>query len=109
MEFEEPMRTHSFSLVVGIAAVILAAALVWHGKTGALDAGPPVLNHVVDVPLPGRATRFDYQSLDPKTGRLYMSHMGDGHLVVFDTKTNKVIADLDGLPLVTGVLFVPDL
>ena len=30
------------------------------------------LKTVTDVPLPGGTTRFDYQSLDPSTGRLYV-------------------------------------
>lgn len=67
------------------------------------------LKTVADVPLPGGTTRFDYQSLDPKTGRLYLSHMGDGNVVVFDTKTNKVLANIPGFPTVTGVLVVPAL
>jgi len=67
------------------------------------------LKTVADLPLPGGTTRFDYQSLDPSTGRLYLSHMGDGNVVVFDTKTNKVLANLPGFPTVTGVLVVPAL
>jgi YVTN family beta-propeller protein len=67
------------------------------------------LKTVADVSLPGGATRFDYQSLDPKSGRLYLSHMGDGNVVVFDTKTNKVLANIPGFPTVTGVLVVPAL
>jgi len=63
---------------------------------------------VAEVSLPGPAKRFDYQTLDPTTGRLYISHMGGGTVVVFDTKTNKVIADLKGYPVVTGVLAVPE-
>src|SRR5438067_11885855 len=33
------------------------------------------LRVVADVPLPGPANRFDYQSVDPAAGRLYISHM----------------------------------
>ena len=54
------------------------------------------LKTVDNVRLPGGTTRFDYQSLDPKTGRLYLSHMGDGNIVVFDTKANKVLANIPG-------------
>lgn len=67
------------------------------------------LRTVANIPLPGGATRFDYQSPDPKTGRLYLSHMGDGNVVVFDTKTNKVLANIPGFPVVTGILVVPAL
>jgi DNA-binding beta-propeller fold protein YncE len=64
---------------------------------------------VTDIPLPGGASRFDYQSLDPATGRLYVAHMGAGQLVVFDTKTQSVAGTVAGLPSVTGVLAVADL
>jgi YVTN family beta-propeller protein len=67
------------------------------------------LKTVADIPLPGGTTRFDYQSLDPSAGRLYLSHMGDGTVVVFDTKTDKVLANVSGFPVVTGVLVVPAL
>jgi YVTN family beta-propeller protein len=67
------------------------------------------LKTVADIRLPGGTTRFDYQTFDPGTGRLYLSHMGDGTVVVFDTKTNKVLANVSGFPVVTGVLVVPTL
>ncbi|MBI1367724.1 MAG: hypothetical protein GC162_03630 [Planctomycetes bacterium] len=67
------------------------------------------LEKVRDVPLPGRAIRFDYQSFDPTTKRLYFTHMGDDHLVVFDTVEGKVIAHLPGFATATGVLAIPEL
>ena len=71
-------------------------------------ANGPVLATVADVPLPGGASRFDYQSLDPTTGRLYIAHMGAGELIVFDIATRKVATTIGDLPTVTGVLAVPD-
>src|SRR2546422_5083573 len=87
-------------------------------------AGPPVNAHgsgtippaaradaplrlVADVPLPGSASRFDYQSLEAASGRLFISHMGAGQLVVVDGRAGRVIGNLDGFPTVTGVLAVP--
>lgn len=67
-----------------------------------------VLDLVADVPMPGAAARFDYQSMDAQHGRLYISHMNDDHLVVFDTANRKVLANLDGFKRVHGVLVVPD-
>ena len=67
------------------------------------------LKIVVDVPLPGPAVRFDYQSLDASTGRLYISHMNADHLVVFDTKKREVVANLAGFPGVHGVWAVPEM
>jgi len=75
----------------------------------ALDLGakPRVLATVADVPLPGHATRFDYQSLDSTSDTLFIAHMGDGELLAFDTASRSVTHRLAGLPLVTGVLSIP--
>ena len=67
------------------------------------------LRQVADIPLPGKAVRFDYQSLDASHGRLYIAHMNADQLVVFDTKKREVVANLDGFPSVHGVWAVPEL
>jgi DNA-binding beta-propeller fold protein YncE len=67
------------------------------------------LRKVADVPLPGPAVRFDYQSIDPSRGRLYIAHMNADQLVVFDLKKREVVANLDGFANVHGVLAVPEL
>jgi DNA-binding beta-propeller fold protein YncE len=61
------------------------------------------------VPLPGPAVRFDYQSLDPAQGRLYIAHMNANQIVVFDVNKRQVVANLDGFPNVHGVWAVPEL
>lgn len=63
---------------------------------------------VADVPLPGPAKRFDYQSFDPTTGHLYISHMYGNRLDVFDTRTQKLVASHEGFPGATGVWVVPE-
>jgi hypothetical protein len=67
------------------------------------------LRQVADIPLPGKAVRFDYQTLDASHGRLYIAHMNADQLVVFDTKKREVVANLDGFPSVHGVRAVPEL
>src|SRR6266852_2792371 len=67
------------------------------------------LKKLADVPLPGPAVRFDYQSLDTSQGRLYIAHMNADQLVVFDTKKREVVANLDGFRRVHGVWAVPEL
>jgi len=64
---------------------------------------------VADVPLPGAAVRFDYQSFDQSSGRLYIAHMNANQLVVFDVYKRAVVANLDGFPSVHGVWAVPEL
>lgn len=67
------------------------------------------LEFVNDVPLPGRATRFDYQSIDEAKRRLYISHMGANAVIVFDIDSNKVVANIEGVLRPTGVLAVSSL
>jgi DNA-binding beta-propeller fold protein YncE len=73
------------------------------------NAKPVPLKKVADIPMPGPAVRFDYQSLDATQGRLYISHMNANQLVVFDTNKREVMANLDGFSSVHGVWAVPEL
>lgn len=62
-----------------------------------------------DVPLPGPAVRFRYQSFEPSQGRLYIAHMNADQLVVFAVKKREVVANLDGFPNFHGVWAVAEL
>lgn len=74
--------------------------------TGARPTAPLTL--VADVPLPGDPKRFDYQSFDSASGRLYISHMYGNRLDVFDTRAGTLIASNEGFPGATGVWAVPE-
>jgi DNA-binding beta-propeller fold protein YncE len=79
-------------------------------RASAQESGPAVEWHVVtDVPLPGKAARFDYQSLDPTTRRLWIAHMGAGEVLAFDLRTRQVVVRTPEMPGVTGVRAVPAL
>lgn len=65
------------------------------------------LTLVREIPLPGPANRFDYQSVDAASGRIYMNHMNAGSTIVFDADNGKVIAEIMDLPRATGVWAVP--
>ncbi len=67
------------------------------------------LREVTDIPMPGPAVRFDYQSFDARHGVLYIAHMNANHLVVFDVHTRKVIANLDGFARAHGVIALPQI
>src|SRR6266576_3887177 len=69
----------------------------WTGTVPRAATAAAPLQLVADHPLPGTTSRFDYQSLEPDAGRLFISHMGAG----------RVIGNLDGFERVTGVLAVP--
>ena len=70
---------------------------------------PPVLTKVADIAMPGPAVRFDYQTFDPSSGRLYIAHMNADQLVVFDTLKGQVVANLDGFKRVHGVTVAPEI
>src|SRR5215470_7271903 len=91
-------------LLAAIATVAFAST-----RVPAAPAEAPVLQRVVDIPLPGPAVRFDYQTADTATNRLYLSHMNAGELLVFDVKARKVVGTVRDLPRVTGVWCVPSL
>jgi DNA-binding beta-propeller fold protein YncE len=66
------------------------------------------LKQVQDLPLPGGATRFDYQSLDPKVRRLYIAHMGDGTVEAVDLDKAAVAGTVPGTDSVHSVIVAPD-
>ena len=102
---------------VHVSSVLTLAFLVFAigrqaahpSKTASESSDRVPLKKVADIPMPGPAVRFDYQSLDPSHGRLYIAHMNADQLVVFDTKKREVVANLDGFRRVHGVWAVPDL
>jgi DNA-binding beta-propeller fold protein YncE len=64
------------------------------------------LTHVADIPLPGRATRLDYESYDPDRHLLFIAHLGDSEVIVFDTQHSRVVARIGNIAAVHGVLVV---
>lgn len=62
---------------------------------------------VREVALPGPANRFDYQSVEAGSGRIYINHMNAGRTIVFDANRGRVTAEIMGVPRATGVLAVP--
>src|SRR6185295_9681773 len=67
------------------------------------------LRVLADVPLNGGTTRFDYQSFDSNSGRLYIAHLGSDLMTVFDVNKQVVVGDVKDLKRVHGVLAVPEL
>jgi YVTN family beta-propeller protein len=89
---------------------VLISALVLIGSAVAQDRAATRLFSIVgDYPLGSSVNRMDYESVDPDARRLYISKMGGGQLLVFNMESNKLVAQLDGFPKVTGVLVVPEL
>ncbi|RQT23675.1 YncE family protein [Burkholderia cepacia] len=98
-------------LLVGLSVLLSVAGFVVyhaHAEAADLSLGSLPLTHVADIPLPGRTTRFDYASLDTSRNLLFIAHLGDGEVVVFDTRASRVIARIGDVSSVHGVLAVPE-
>jgi DNA-binding beta-propeller fold protein YncE len=66
------------------------------------------LRKVADIPLEGGETRYDYPSIDPQRGLLFIAHLGAGQVVVFDLKQQKVAAYISDVAGAHGVAVVPE-
>ena len=91
------------------AAVLLLMAAGFATVAGHADAPRAVLQPVTDVPLGGNTTRLDYESLDPGRHLLFIAHLGDSAVIVFDTQAQRVITRIPGVSKVHGVLAIPEL
>ncbi|MGH7440385.1 MAG: YncE family protein [Polyangiaceae bacterium] len=85
----------------------LALAVFVNGSLPIAGSSLP-LTTVADVPLPGHASRFDYQAVDAASRRLYIAHLGDSSLLAFDLDRQAVIQEVRGLSSVHGVAFAPE-
>lgn len=104
------MEVRLNNLTCGVGAIALGLSLM--GNIAPVKAQAPeaqVLKQVADIPMPGPAVRFDYQSVDAAHNRLYIVHMNADQLVIFDTRKQQVVANLDGFKRVHRVIAVPEI
>src|SRR5215204_3723472 len=94
------------ALLVGIVVALSAVFVASPAQGG--NPGLP-LERVRDIRLPGRSSRFDYQSIDTVGRRLYVAHLGDSTLDVIDLDTLAVVATVPDLPGIHGVLSAPEI
>ncbi|HVB33299.1 MAG TPA: YncE family protein [Patescibacteria group bacterium] len=90
-----------------MAALVLAALAA--GLGAAAPSRPLPLKIERDVPLPGRTTRFDYETIDPRTGLLFIAHLGDSRVLVFSTAKQELIGQIPAVADVHGVLAIASL
>jgi hypothetical protein len=69
---------------------------------------PPFsLQFVADIPLPGRSSRYDYQSYDAARHLLFIAHLGDSAVTVFNTQSQTVVTNIPNVSRVHGMLAIP--
>ena len=91
-----------------LIVVVLLTAAWTAGSAAAGRAGTLPLRQVARVPLSGPSVRFDYESFDPSTGWLWISHMDADQLLAFDAKRRRIVRTV-AAPGVHGVIAVPSL
>lgn len=91
-----------FGMAVALVAVLSVGAPVRAEE-------PAPMSAIADIPLPGRANRFDHQSYDGTRHLLFVAHLGDGAVTAVDTRSQQVVANVEGIRQVHGVLAVPEL
>jgi DNA-binding beta-propeller fold protein YncE len=68
------------------------------------------LKRVAAIDLPGSAgERFDYLTIDYEDHYVLSAHLGPGILYVIDTRTNRLVKAILGVPEITGLEYVPGL
>jgi YVTN family beta-propeller protein len=99
------------SIATGLRIAVVASVLMGMGAACAGPAPPGALPlvHVADIALGGKATRMDYASIDPGRHLLFIAHLGDSAVIVFDTQSDRVVGRIEGLANVHGVLAIPEL
>jgi DNA-binding beta-propeller fold protein YncE len=94
---------------VAIAGVAVFALLVAGARASTAAAAQSLpLEPVARVALSGPAVRFDYTSIDPRTHRLWISHMDADQLLAFDVVHRKIVKTI-AAPGVHGVIAVPQI
>ncbi len=64
---------------------------------------------ISDVPLPGGATRFDYQDIDPERGYLVIAHMNGNAALVANLSDGSVKKRFPGIPVARGIAVAEDI
>src|SRR6267378_819241 len=72
-------------------------------------APPLQLQTIAEIPLGGHPTRLDYASLDAGRHLLFIAHLGDSEVIVFDTEARRVVKRIANVSHVHGVLAIPQL
>jgi YVTN family beta-propeller protein len=93
-------------ILIGVVAVaILEATLLYR----TIPIPTLQVQQIANIPLTGSPNRFDYQYLDPHTRLLYLSHSASNTVIIFDTVSRKIVADIPGISDVHAVAVAPDL
>lgn len=92
-------------LLAAVTVLTVAACTLSSGVHSPSGPGLP-LRQVATLALPGDTSRFDYTSLDPARGWLFIGHLGAGEVIEVDINSHRVVRTISGIDQVHGVLTV---
>ena len=95
-------------VLAGAASLAVVVAAAGCGGDTTTSVGTLPLALVRDVPLPGPASRYDYQDLDPTARRLYIAHLAASEVTVVDLDTLEPVTTISGVGGVHGVRVAAD-
>jgi YVTN family beta-propeller protein len=91
---------------VGLICVMVVAGFATYALNASTDL---TFQRDSYITLPGSPSRFDYESLDPHNRLLFIAHSGANAVIVFNLDSKSVVANIEGVMHVHGVLAVPEL
>ncbi len=93
-------------ILIGVIAVaILEATLLYR----TVPIPTLQVRQIANVPLTGGPNRFDYLYMDPHSRLLYLTHSASNTVIIFDTVSRKIVADIPGISDVHAVAVASDL
>ncbi|HXA47966.1 MAG TPA: hypothetical protein VNW52_10080 [Burkholderiaceae bacterium] len=103
------MKTYRLIVAATFKSIMLYGLAISCAYATPSNSTPFALTVVAEYALPGKATRWDYMSLDAPRSQLFIAHLGDSAVVVVNTKTKAVIATIDNIGNVHDTLAIPEL
>lgn len=98
-------RTSRSNVVLLVAGLALTAGV----SRNSLASPPLPLKLVRDIPVDQPTTRFDYATVDPKAGLLFVADLAGSRVLVFDTHAERLVKTINDIQSVHGTLAIPDL
>src|SRR5436190_12694515 len=87
-------------ILIGVIAVaILEATLLYR----TVPIPTLQVQQIANIPLTGGPNRFDYPYMDPHSRLLYLTHSASNTVIIFDTVSRKIVADIPGISDVHAV------
>ncbi|HEY6286334.1 MAG TPA: hypothetical protein VIX20_11770, partial [Ktedonobacteraceae bacterium] len=96
-------------VALGLLGVLLLMGSLGFVVIHKLKPAPLPLQIIADIPLTGGANRFDYMYLDPHSRLLYLTHSASNTVIIFDTVSRKIVANIPGISDVHAIAVAPDL